>query len=529
MPNEKPNVIFIYADDLGRGMLGCYGQKLMPTPNIDRLCADGVRFDNAYGCHICAPARASLLCGIHDCHQGGWAFTAAGIYIDYSKGLITLDEVEELIHNTGMDKLSGENFLGTVFKKAGYVTGQVGKLDWGFSTTAASVKKHDWDYHYGYYDHQMCHGFYPPFLHEDGILTDIPGNTLPDCGIKAFMTDKCVLDKSVPVEQSRPGMAVYSQDLFDEKMVAFIRKNKDNPFFLYHPSQLPHGQLSIPDIDPRVAGDDRLTAMEKVFASMVLRLDDTVGVIRTELETLGLLENTMIIFSADNGHAPYYAEERTGQPYNHLIDGRRIDHLGVRYTTEGYGDIYDGNDGFTGIKESNFEGGARVPLIVSWPGHTKNGSSTDKIVANYDFMATMADMLGVDSGPDKDGVSYMGLISDGYCFNEHDYIVYAGSRGPAIVMRDGWKLRMHKKPNFHQGIFGAYWEHIADGMATELYYLPDDKREENNLAEKYPDKADALCKLLMLECDGNFINGTTEPHFVYYPFNHRAAAKRAGK
>ena len=157
---ENPNVILIYGDDLGRGMLSCYGQQHFETPNIDRLANEGMRFNHAYGCAFCAPSRASMLTGIHDCHQGTWTYTKGGIYKSISSGEMTLSEISELIHTTGLQAGPDDVFLAEIAEQAGYVTGQIGKLEWGFATTADRIRRHGWQYHYGYYDHQRCHGFY---------------------------------------------------------------------------------------------------------------------------------------------------------------------------------------------------------------------------------------------------------------------------------------------------------------------------------------------------------------------------------
>ncbi|MBD3183810.1 sulfatase-like hydrolase/transferase [Candidatus Poribacteria bacterium] len=173
--SKLPNIIYIYADDLGRGMLSCYGQKHFETPNIDSIANDSVLFRHFYGCAFCAPARASLISGIHDAHAGRWSLTRAGIYIGLSNGTMTYDKIRELINNTGIEARADDVFLGNMAREAGYVTGQIGKLEWGFSTTPERIKRHGWDYHYGYYDHQRCHGFYPPFLFENGEIIHIKG------------------------------------------------------------------------------------------------------------------------------------------------------------------------------------------------------------------------------------------------------------------------------------------------------------------------------------------------------------------
>ncbi|MEG1011975.1 MAG: sulfatase-like hydrolase/transferase, partial [Ruthenibacterium sp.] len=455
----KPNVIFIYADDMGRGMLSCYGQKYYETPNIDRLCQGGLNFTNAHGCHICAPARASLMCGVHDSHCGKWQFTRAGIYKDYARGELTLEQVYELIHKTGIEERSGSRFLPMVFRDAGYVTGQIGKLEWGFATTGDAIKTHGWDYHYGYYDHEMCHGYYPPFVFEDGVRIDIPGNTQVNCGSDQY-SQKTFCKNG---DDLAMGRAVYAQDLFDEKIHAFLYKHSKEPFFLLHPSQLPHGALSVPTLHPSVKNNAELTLSEKLYASMVLRLDETVGKILRDMDELGIAENTMIVFGSDNGHCGYYTAERTGRPAITDIEGKKFNDLTSRYTSETAGDIFDGNNGMTGCKSTNFEGGTRVPLMYYWPGYVKPGVS-DRLVANYDFMATMADLLGTDAGTDKDGTSYCGTLLD--CWQndrQQNYVVFASTRGPAIVTKDGWKLRSYITDDYKFSQFGAFWKEI-DGQ-----------------------------------------------------------------
>lgn len=497
---NRPNVIFIYADDLGRGMLSCYGQKYFQTPNIDALCQNGVRFTNAHGCHMCAPARASLLTGIHDCHLGRWSFTKAGIYIDYAKGDLTLEQVYESIHNTGIEQRANDVFLPMVFKQAGYVTGQIGKLEWGFVTTGDEIKRHGWDYHYGYYDHQMCHGYYPPFVFENGARVDIPGNTDPACGKKYLKT-------------SAPEGSVHAQDLFDAKIEEFLKNNRDKPFFLYHPSMLPHGVAQIPKIDPRVLGNPELTELEQVYASMVLRLDDTVGLITRLLKKYGLYDNTLVLFAADNGHCFYYGQERNGWDWRKTVDGRELDHLRVRYTSRDAGDVFDGNSGLTGCKLTNFEGGTRIPLIAKL-GDRFQTMDTDALVANYDFMAAMADMLCVQLSY-KDGVSFLPLLFGGD-YAPHEDIVFAGMNGPALITRDNMKLRSHILPGyFDYGVFGGGWEHMNRYVAFELYDLNADICETNDLSAQYPQLFERLKQQLIRLCDGNVINGTTNAHFAF--------------
>ncbi len=508
---QRPNVIHVYADDLGRGMLSCYGQKQFETPNIDRIAAAGTRFDNAYSCVLCAPARASLLNGRHDCHAGAWTFTAGNVYTMMSSGQMAYDEVREVINNTGIQAGPDDVFLAQLFKQAGYATGEVGKLEWGFATTPERMARHGWDYHYGYYDHCRCHGFYPPFLFENGEKVDIPGNTHADCA-KHPQNDS---PENHAIRWDMAGKAVYSQDLFDEKILAFIRAHADEPFFLFHPSQLPHGPTSIPEIHPAVKDHPELTPFEQEYASMVLRLDKTVGLILDELETLGIADNTIVIFSADNGHAIYYREQgRTG--YNEADKNwEPLDNITQRFTSESCGDVFDGNDGMSGLKRSNWEGGARVPWLVSWPGHTPAGSVSTHTMAAYDLLATAADLLGADLPPEKDGVSFLPTITGRTDEQlKHDCVAYAGiHHGPSLVTDDGWKIRR--------------CNHVD---VMQLYYLPDDYQERNDLAAEHPDKLRELAAKLLDACDGDYANGHINEQRVAYAHEgfkqHLAAEKK---
>ena len=511
----KPNVILIYADDLGRGLLSCYGQKHFQTPNIDRIAREGMQFGHAYGCHMCAPARASLLCGIHDCHAGSWTFTKPGIYEDYARGKLTLEDVYELIHNTGIEHRSEDIFLPMVFKQAGYVTGQIGKLEWGFATTGEEIQRHGWDYHYGYYDHQMCHGFFPPFMFENNRLVNIDGNTDPNCGRGYPYTHP----KFWEYKKDKSDKKHYSQDLFDQKIVSFINANKDKPFFLYHPSQLPHGFLTIPSIYPELLDNKSLNEMEKEYASMVIKLDETVKLVQDTLDKLGIADNTIIAFTSDNGHCFYYGWERNGYGLHVSKNGKALDHFHVRYTTEAFGDVFDGNNSMTGCKLSSFEGGVRVPLLISWPGYIKSGSKTDIPIANYDFMATMAELLGTNAGKNKDGLSYLPLLLGQEDFQSHDYLVYGAENGPALLTREGWKFRTYIHKNYNYGTFGATWSDIPSSITFTLHNIFNDHKEENNLIDQEPEIARKLKHLLLKECDGNFIHGTTQPHFAFMDYD----------
>ena len=483
---KPPNVILIYADDLGRGLLSIEGQKIIETPNIDRLANEGIRFENAYGSMFCAPARASLITGYHDAHGDKWNITSGGAFINISRGSLDQQQVESKI-NEQLGKVSqDEIFLPQVFKNAGYVTGEVGKLEWGFSATDAQMKRHGWDYYYGYLDHVRCHGFYPPFLFENGNLVEIEGNTHANCG-KSIEPET---EEAFKERWNMEGKTTYSQNLFIDKITGFIRANKDKPFFLYHPTQLPHGPVSIPEVAEEFKNDERLTQIEKEYASMVKMLDDQVGLIMKELKDLGIDDNTMVIFTSDNGHEIYYAQEgRILKPVRNMQSGEFFDNITTKFYSDIGGDVFDGNDGMAGIKRSNWEGGARVPLIARWPNKIKAGTTSKALATNYDFMATMSDLVGFQLPEDKDGVSYLSVLlsEDGEL---QDYTVFSSFMGPAIVTKEGWKLRYFSKDDIFQ-----------------LYFLPDDYREAHNIIADNTAKADELKKILTKECNGDLNNG----------------------
>ncbi|MDO5970626.1 arylsulfatase [Flavivirga aquimarina] len=483
---DKPNVILIYADDLGRGLLSVEGQQIIKTPNIDKLASEGMRFENAYGAMFCAPARASLITGYHDAHGDRWKITRAGLYSQISTNKLTQEEIEsKLIDKTGPIP-EDEIFLAQVLKKSGYTTGEIGKLEWGFSTSNRDMKRHGWDYYYGFLDHARCHGFYPPFLFENGNIKNIEGNTRIDCGKSVERETEETYNKRWDME----GKVQYSQNIFLDKILDFIEKNKEKPFFLYHPTQLPHGPVSIPKVDDEFINDNRLTQIEKEYASMVKMLDDHVGVIMEKLKQLGIDDNTIVIFTSDNGHEIYYTQEgRVMKPVRNMQTGEFFDNINTKYYSDLGGDVFNGNDGMAGLKRTNWEGGVRVPLIVRWPEKIKGGVTSNRLVANYDLMTTLADLVDFTLPKTKDGISYLSELL-GEKDKSHDYVVYASFLGPALVTKQGWKLRYFAKDDIFQ-----------------LYYLPEDYKEQNNVLDQNKEKAEELKKILIDECNGDLSNG----------------------
>ncbi|ANW95361.1 sulfatase [Wenyingzhuangia fucanilytica] len=484
---KHPNIILIYADDLGKGVLSHYGQKIISTPHIDQLAQEGITFENAYSGMVCAPSRASLISGLRDSDPTNFEITKAGIYKKISDGKYTNQQIQHKINTALTPPNKNAVFLGEVAQKQGYVTGQFGKLEWGFATSHEQMVRHGWDEYYGYLDHVRAHGFYPPFLFRNGEVEYIEGNTHADCG----KTKEKETPEKYKERWNMDGKRVYSQHLFMDNVLNFISKNKDNPFFLYFPTQLPHGPVSVPAVHPDFANNKQLTTIEKEYASMVKMLDDNVGQIMAHLKNLGIDENTLVIFTSDNGHEIYYSKEgRVSKPYKNVKTGERFDDLKAKFYSELGGDVFDGNGGRAGLKRSNLQGGIQTPLIARWPKKIAKGQQSNLLVANYDFVATIADVTGYNGKVKTDGLSFYKELIGKENTKEHDYVVYASFIGPTIITNDGWKLRTHLPKN-----------------AFELFYLPDDYREEKDLSQQYPEKVKVLKKEMTKACAGDLENG----------------------
>ena len=455
---QKPNVIFIYADDLGRGMLSHFGQKIIATPHIDKLFVEGTSFTNAYGCTYSAPARASLLTGYSDCRKGLWNISNGGQYKSI-KSESDFVKIEERVNKGRVELKKGDLLLPQVFKRAGYTTAQIGKLEWGFLATRQQMKEHEWDYYYGFLDHGHAHVFYPHHLFENGKLIQIPENTHPNSG-RGFENES---PQNYGKRWNMKGKKVYSQNLFLEKMLTFIREHKDEPFFLFHPTQLPHGPVAIPKVHPQVKNHPELSEIEKEYASMVLMLDDHVGIILDELERLGIADNTIIVFATDNGHETYYTNDnRVRKSPMRDVKGNKFDTWDYAYSSKRTGDRFDGNNGMSGKKWSNLEGGIRVPLVFRWKGKIEEGKESKQVVANYDLLTTFADFLDVPLTTPKDGESLCPILFDGKENLPHyRYVKVWSTDGNTIIDSEAWKLRFHKKQ-------GEY----------KLHYLPEDYAEE---------------------------------------------------
>lgn len=482
---DKPNVIIIYADDLGRGILGKYGQTKIATPNLDKLALQGKTFTNAYGSNVCAPARASLLTGLNNAKAP--VHTPGGLVCELEAGIIdqaTFDKKIYRSHNQGY------YYIGEMAKSAGYHTSYIGKLGFGYSDTKEMIDSYGFDYHCGLYDAVLCWSFYPPHYRLNGKKIPIPNNPK--------------LSKREPVcplvgEENM----TYSEDIWLEHALSYLEEKKDDPFFMIYATQLPHGPASIAPKDFKYKDQEGWTKQERVYASMINKLDESVGAIITKLEELKIADNTVIIFTSDNGHEiqsyttvnPQYKDPDIVYDYeSNSFDQSKVKPNKEQMYWDGHHsgeDIFNGAIGRRGMKRYNFEGGLNVPYIVKWPGKVMPNSESNLMIADYDIMATVSDIIGGEVKP-NDGISILPTFLDQEDQKEHDYIFFKCTTGSAqdVIIKDGWKLinELDTKNSDYKLKNKAY--HWA------LYNLNDDPFEKQDLASQFPEKVKEFKRLI---------------------------------
>ena len=477
---EKPNILLIYADDLGQGDLGYAGQKEIRTPNIDRLAAEGMRFSQFRGCAVCAPARASLLTGRTENHAP--APNSGGMETLLHLGKITREEFDRDVNNP--NRRMETYFLGQLAKDSGYATAYFGKLGIGYTETSEGIARYGFDEHCGLYDSVICWSFYPEYYWENGTKVPLPGNPK--------------FTKREPVSPLvGTNTMTYTEDIWLKRCMDYLGQKRDKPFFVVYATQLPHGPASIAEKDHAYADRVEWTEKERVFASMVDKLDKSVGTLTDKLKELGLDKNTLVIFTADNGHE--------SQTYTMLPqeDGKFWDghHAGE--------DRFNGTGGRRGIKRYSFEGGLNVPFIARWPGRIAAGSSADLPATVYDIMPTVADITGATIPVAIDGISFLPTLLGQPGQKSHPYMFWINTTGASrdCVIADGWKLIEEvDTANSVRGPenVGALGEATGEKKKPEesrlyrwaLYDLKNDSLEKVDLSEKFPERVETM-KLLV--------------------------------
>ena len=475
---NKPNIIFVLCDDMGWGDLACYGQKYISTPNIDRMASEGMQFMQAYsGSPVSAPSRASLMTGQHTGHceiRGNkeyWrGFERDNMYgknWDYARvGQHPLD--------------SAHIVLPEIMKANGYNTAQFGKWAGGYEGSYSTPDKRGVDEFYGPLCQFQAHAYYPNFLNR---YSKAEGDTST---VREVMAENIRHDFYGDDYYRRPQ---YSADMIHRKALEWIdSQTKDTPFYGLFTYTLPHAELVQPDdsileVYRKKFAEDKtfggnpgswyhaITNVHAEFAGMITRLDAYVGEIMSKLDEKGLADNTILIFSSDNG--PH--EEGGADPAFFNRDGV-----------------------LKGLKRSCHEGGIRVPFIVRWPGKVKAGVKTDQPIAFWDIMPTFCDIIGEKNYEKKyrnprlgtddhfDGISFLPTLRGKAKKQvQHDHLYWEFDETNQIAVRRGdWKL-------------------IVKSGKCELYDLSTDIHEDHNVAAQHPDKVRKMVDIVKAEHTDN--------------------------
>jgi len=444
-----PNIIYMLADDLGYGELGAFGQEKIRTPHLDRLAREGMRLTDHYaGSPVCAPSRGTLMTGLHTGHSQIRDNFEVGGYPDPDElGQMPLD--------------SGTYTIGTMLQDAGYVTGAIGK--WGLGGRESLGQPHfqGFDYFFGYLDQQLAHNFYPTHLWRNGERVPLDNEYFS--AHQRFEGD----DPNDPAEYDRYQGNDYSLDVMADDALRFLAEHQAEPFFLYLPFTIPHVALQVPDSslseydgafeEEPYLGDPTYLPHHRplsAYAGMISRMDAHIGRILARLDDLGLSENTLVIFTSDNG---------------------------TTYTGGVDAEFFNSTGGLRGLKGSLYEGGIRVPFIARWPGRIAAGSESGHASAFWDMMPTFADVAGVEAPEGIDGISLLPtLLGAPQESHEALYWEYHGLWNGAQAVRLGdWKgvrLGGHDDPD----------------APIELYDLSVDPSEENDVAGAHPDIVDRI-------------------------------------
>ncbi len=420
---QKPNIILIFADDLGYADVGCYGQQKTETPNIDKLAKEGLKFTQFYsGSTVCAPARSSLLSGLHTGHTA----------IRGNKG--TKPEGQTPLPDSAIT-------IATILRQHGYSTTAFGKWGLGYITTSGDPNKKGFDNFLGYNCQTLAHNYYPDHLWNNHERINFPENANSN--------------------------AVYSADYIHEHAMRFLNTKQDKPFFLYLPYTLPHGDVIVPHDsvynyyikkfneqplkEKPVKNGDGQHRFEPyphaAFAAMVSRLDKYTGEIIQAITDKGIAENTLVIFMSDNG--PH--KENGGDP-----------------------EFFNNNGIFRGIKRDLYEGGIRVPFIAYWKGKIKPGITT-QVAALWDLYPTIQQLAGIPVPKNIDGLSIVPTLLQNGNQQQHEYLYWEfhENNGRQAVRWKNWKA---VKLNVNK----------MDASPVEIYDLDKDPSEQNNVAAKFP-------------------------------------------
>ena len=454
---SKPNIIYIMCDDMGYGDLACYGQQYISTPNIDRLAAQGMRFTQAYaGSPVSAPSRATFMTGQHTGH------THVRANKEYWSGSVQYGA------NTDYAVVGQEPYdpnriiIPEIFKDNGYTTGMFGKWAGGYEGSASTPDKRGIDEYYGYICQFQAHLYYPNFLNEYS-------RSAGDEGVRRVVLDQNIQFPMYGDDYRK--RAQYSSDLIHQKALAWLDKQSaDQPFLGIFTYTLPHAELVQPEDSILLAYKGHFCT-EKTFggqqssrynptnyghaefAAMITRLDAQVGEIMAKLEEKGLADNTVLIFTSDNG--PH--EEGGADP-----------------------DFFNRDGLLQGKKRSTYEGGIRIPFIVRWPGKVAAGTVYDHQLAFYDLMPTFCDIAGIENYETRyanpaaendsfDGLSFYPTLTGEGEQQAHEFLYWEFSETNMMGLRMG------------------NWKMVVKQGNCKLFDLATDLHEDNDVAAQHPE------------------------------------------
>ncbi|WP_291923496.1 arylsulfatase [Chitinophaga sp.] len=435
---QPPNIIFIYADDLGYGETGPYGQQKIKTPNLDRLSAEGIHFNQFYtSTPVCAPARCMLLTGRHGGHS-------------YIRGNYEMGGFADSLEGGQMPLPEGTITVGKMLQQAGYTTAAIGKWGLGMQYSTGDPNKQGFNYFYGYLDQKQAHNYYPTHLWENGKADSLRNTWV---NVHQALSPDTATDKDFDRFKGKD----YAVDELTKKATQFIKSHSAKPFFLYLPYTIPHISLQVPDSavqhylgqfnEQPYYGQQGYTPHKyprSAYAAMITYLDTQIGIIMQLVASMGLDDNTVIMFSSDNGPT-----------FNGGVDAAFFNSAG----------------GLRGLKMDLYEGGIREPLIARWPGKIPAGKTSELPAVQYDMMATFADIAGIQP-PANDGISLLPEMTGKHplqASRKYLYFEYP-EKGGAVAIRMG------------------QWKAIKNGLkknpdaAWELYDLSTDPAENHDVA-----------------------------------------------
>jgi uncharacterized sulfatase len=443
---RPPNLIFVLADDLGYGELGCFGSKLIQTPNLDRMAMEGMMFTRFYaGSPVCAPSRSVLMTGLHTGHT-------------------------RVRGNAGKANIKAQNLraedvtVAEVLKKAGYSTALIGKWGIGHTGSDGLPNKKGFDYFYGYLDQLHAHNPYPDFIMRNEEVVKLRNKIVPEASGRAKPDDQGLVGAGIAEKPLD-----YVPDLMAEEALKWVKEQKDRPFFLYWSLISPHANnegkkygrgQEVPDLGPYA--DKYWPVPDKGHAASITRLDADIGRLFGLLKELGIDEQTLVIFSSDNGH--------------HKEGGNNPD-------------LFDANGPYRGLKRDLYEGGIRVPTIARWPGKVRAGEEVKTAYWFADIMPTFAYLGKAQEHLPKtlDGQSFASLLLNvpftppmrkPFYWEFHE-----GGFTQGVIMDDRWKAIRLKRRD----------------AAVQVYDLQEDPAETTDLSSGRADLVKRAKELLESE------------------------------